>query len=210
MRLVSALYEDFGPFLNVNGVTHGDTATHVDELRDDDILLLHGGEDISPSLYNHAKHPYTTAGVALSRRDRIEWALLQRAIQLKIPVLGICRGAQLLCAAAGGYLIQHVENHGGTHLVITIDGDEVSTNSCHHQMQYPFDVEHEMLMWIENKRSPVHFVGDGRSVTNDLLVEPEAVYYPAVKGFAPQWHPEWLDDNHPANKKLIRYINERI
>jgi carbamoylphosphate synthase small subunit len=136
--------------------------------------------------------------------------MLQRAIQLKIPVLGICRGAQLLCAAAGGYLIQHVENHGGTHMVITIDGDEVPTNSCHHQMMYPFDVEHEMLMWIENKRSPVHYVGDGRSVTETLPVEPEMVYFPKIKGFAMQFHNEWMDFSWPAQHKTLSFINQRL
>ena len=79
----------------------------------------------------------------------------------------------MLCAAAGGYLIQHVENHGGYHDVQCADGSVVETNSCHHQMQYPFDVEHELLMWIEQKRSSVHYVGSGRSITNALPCEPE-------------------------------------
>jgi gamma-glutamyl-gamma-aminobutyrate hydrolase PuuD len=210
-RLASALYQDYGPFLELNGVSEAITLMDPNALRSTDILLLHGGEDISPSLYNHAKHPYTSAPADRpSKRDAVEWALLQRAIELNIPIIGICRGAQMLCAAAGGYLIQHVENHGGFHDVVCSDGSVVETNSCHHQMQYPFDVEHELLMWIEHKRSSVHYVGTGRSVTNALPCEPETVYYPKIRGFAPQWHPEWLADDSAANQKLLQMINERL
>lgn len=206
-RLVSAIYRGFGPFGNLRNVSDFDVVEHPTELGTDDILLLHGGEDISPSLYNHPVHEYTGAGDQPSRRDRIEWALLQQAIKLNIPIVGICRGAQMLCAAAGGYLIQHID-HPPRHKVKTLLGEEVYTNSCHHQMQYPFDVEHEMLMWIDKPISPVHLVGDGRSITPP--VEPEAVYYPKIRGFAPQWHPEWLDDSHPANVSLLNMINTRL
>lgn len=113
----------------------------------------------------------------------------------------------MLCAAAGGYLIQHVDNHtGGSHLAECNDGDFVVVNSYHHQMQYPFDVEHEMLMWTE-PRSPRHLTGHG-SVT--VEVEPETVYYPKIRGFAPQWHPEWLDRYSLANIKLLKMIEDRL
>ena len=210
-RLASALYREYGPFLELNGVSEAITLSNPDALCSTDILLLHGGEDISPSLYNHPKHLYTSAPAHHpSKRDAVEWALLQRAIELNIPIIGICRGAQMLCAAAGGYLIQHVENHGGFHDVVCADGSVVETNSCHHQMQYPFDVDHELLMWIEHKRSSVHYVGSGRSITNALQCEPETVYYPKIRGFAPQWHPEWLDVDCVANQKLLQMINERL
>jgi len=206
-RLVSALYGDAGPFERIKTVSDFDVVDMPSQLTKNDILLLHGGEDISPALYNHPVHHTTGATLQPSRRDRMEWALLQQAIKLDIPIIGICRGAQMLCAAAGGYLIQHI-NHPSYHTVCTFDGEEVTTNSCHHQMQYPFDVEHEMLMWIEKPLSEYHYVGDGRSIT--IPVEPEAVYYPKIKGFAPQWHPEWLSDNHPANVSLLNMINTRL
>jgi len=209
-RLVSALYNDAGPFMGITTVNSFSVSQNPDELSANDILLLHGGEDISPSLYNHEVHPYTGARSTLSKRDAVEWALLQRAIELEIPIVGICRGAQMLCAAAGGYLIQHVENHGGYHDVVCEDGTEVETNSCHHQMMYPFDVPHELLMFINKKRSKVHYVGSGGSITNALSCEPETVYFPKIKGMAPQWHPEWLDEGSLANVKLIKYINERL
>lgn len=134
----------------------------------------------------------------------------QQHAEGKIKSLPITKLAQMLCAAAGGYLIQHVENHGGYHDVQCADGSVVETNSCHHQMQYPFDVEHELLMWIEQKRSSVHYVGSGRSITNALPCEPEMVFYPKIRGFAMQFHNEWLPHDHPATEKTLQYINERL
>lgn len=210
MRLVSAIYNDPGPFLSINGVNSFHVSMSPEDLTTKDLLLLHGGEDISPSLYNHSVSKHTYASERPSRRDVIEWDMLERAKKLGIPVIGICRGAQMLCASAGGFLIQHVDNHGGTHDVQTKEGDVVETNSCHHQMMYPFDVEHEMLMWIENKRSKRHIVAGERSITLELPCEPETVYFPKIKGFAPQWHPEWMTEQDPAVIKLINQINERI
>lgn len=209
-RLVSALYSDWGPFSAINGVNSTGVVDSPEELTSKDILILHGGEDISPSLYNHPVHPYTSADDKPSRRDTIEWSLLQRAIKLNIPILGLCRGAQMLCAAAGGYLIQHVDNHGGYHDVLCADGGEVVTNSCHHQMMYPFDVEHELLMWTKKKLSDRHLLGDRRTITLELECEPEMVYFPKIRGFAMQYHPEWMDNKHPANIKTLQFINERI
>lgn len=211
MKLMSALYDDFGPFSQLHCVNSTHVVVEPEELDKDSILLLHGGADISPSLYGHEVHRLTGATEVPSMRDKMEWDLLQQAIKLEIPIIGICRGAQMLCAAAGGYLVQHVDNHAGEdHEVICADGSTVVTNTCHHQMMYPFDVEHEMLMWIEHKRSNRHLVGSGRSVTNALPYEPETVYFPKIRGFAPQWHPEWLSNNSPANITLLNMIEKRL
>ena len=207
-RLVSAIYNDAGPFLNINNVNSFEVSSNADDLTTKDILLLHGGEDISPSLYNHPVSEYTGATKRPSRRDSIEWSMLQRAIELGIPIVGICRGAQMLCAAAGGYLIQHVDNHSGDHIVETSEGDDVVTNSCHHQMMYPFDVDHELLMWTKYKRSGRHITGFEESI--NVPCEPEAVFFPKIKGFAPQWHPEWMSEQDPAVLLLLKQINERI
>ena len=117
-RLVSAIYRGFGPFGNLRNVSDFDVVEHPTELGTDDILLLHGGADISPSLYNHPVHEYTGAGDQPSRRDRTEWALVEQAVKLGVPIIGICRGMQLLCAFAGGSLIQDVDNHSGNHKVV--------------------------------------------------------------------------------------------
>lgn len=76
-----------------------------------DGLLLSGGPDIEPGLYGAEPHPRTADW--RPERDRWELALLEAALERDIPVLGICRGAQLLNVARGGSLRQHVPEDAG-------------------------------------------------------------------------------------------------
>jgi putative glutamine amidotransferase len=73
-----------------------------------DGLLLAGGEDVEPSLYGAERDPRT--GPAAELRDRTELALLRRAIADGLPVLGICRGCQLLNVVQGGTLEQDLSD----------------------------------------------------------------------------------------------------
>ncbi|MDQ3759420.1 MAG: gamma-glutamyl-gamma-aminobutyrate hydrolase family protein [Actinomycetota bacterium] len=71
-----------------------------------DGLVLSGGADLDPSSYGAEPHE-TTKGFK-AERDRFELALARRAIERDIPVLGICRGMQLLNVACGGTLEQNL------------------------------------------------------------------------------------------------------
>jgi gamma-glutamyl-gamma-aminobutyrate hydrolase PuuD len=71
-----------------------------------DGLVVSGGGDIDPACYGAEAHP-ETSGVR-PERDRAELALLREALARGLPVLGICRGAQLLVVAHGGDLRQHL------------------------------------------------------------------------------------------------------
>src|SRR5437879_5890485 len=98
-----------------------------------DLVILHGGEDISPSIYNQ-KAVHTDASNTPSKRDKNELAIIDEATKTGVPIFGICRGAQLLCAVAGGSLFQHVNGHNrDDHQIITSEGQILTTNSCHHQ-----------------------------------------------------------------------------
>jgi putative glutamine amidotransferase len=77
-----------------------------------DALLLAGGADVDPATYGAAPHPET--GHLWPERDRFEIALVRRAIQRDIPVLGVCRGMQILNVALGGTLHQHLPDVIGT------------------------------------------------------------------------------------------------
>jgi putative glutamine amidotransferase len=78
-----------------------------DELLDRlDALFLAGGADIDPATYGAAPHPQT--GPTWPERDRFELALTHRALERDMPVLGICRGMQMLNVSLGGTLIQHL------------------------------------------------------------------------------------------------------
>jgi putative glutamine amidotransferase len=70
-----------------------------------DGLVLSGGADLDPRLYDAPPSPRT---VSRPDRDAGEMLLLRRALELNTPVLGICRGMQQLVVAAGGRLHQHL------------------------------------------------------------------------------------------------------
>lgn len=207
MRLISALWADFHPFDTLPDITDCLDTQDPDDLQAGDILIVHGGGDIHPSLYNKGRSHMSGADSKPNQRDLIEWALMKRAVELGIPIIGICRGAQMLCALAGGYLIQHVNGHSGMHNVRTNDGQIIPVNSIHHQMMQPQGTVHELLAWAKTKLSDVYYDVD-KLVEVD--VEPELVYFNEIKGFAPQWHPEMLSENHVANKYLLQLIKDRL
>jgi putative glutamine amidotransferase len=76
-----------------------------------DGLMLAGGADIDPATYGQAPQPETVG--AVPERDAVEIALVRAAIRRDMPVLGICRGMQLINVALGGTLHQHLPQRFG-------------------------------------------------------------------------------------------------
>ena len=76
-----------------------------------DALVLTGGGDVDTKLYREKPHKQVYGVDQL--RDTVEMMALNHAMVAGIPVLGICRGAQLMCVARGGKLTQHIEGHRG-------------------------------------------------------------------------------------------------
>lgn len=218
MRLVSALYPDWYPF----NVFWKDAECFFTErpadLQPGDVLIVWGGGDIHPSLYGHNKSRQSGANGehwTENKRDSIEWKLMLRAKELKLPILGICRGAQMLCALAGGTLMQHVDGHGGSnHLVRTFDGHMLETNSIHHQMMNPAGTKHKIVAaMVSNRSHKYHHVdGDTEVISVNAFPkgEPEFIHFTAVNGFAVQWHPEMMDANAEASLYVKDYVERFI
>lgn len=76
-------------------------------------LLLTGGADIHPVWYNQPEDTVVCNGFDL-RRDTLEYRAVQKAIKLKLPILGICRGMQMLNVASGGSLIPDIPKRTGS------------------------------------------------------------------------------------------------
>lgn len=85
-----------------------------------DGLMLAGGADIDPASYGEQAHAETVDTVP--ERDRFEIALVRGAIERDLPVLGICRGMQLINVAYGGTLLQHLPELFGHHEHLRVAG----------------------------------------------------------------------------------------
>ena len=79
-----------------------------------DAMIIMGGEDVHPSLYG-ASQGYEAEGRHWYRADRGQIALVDYAVRTGTPLLGICRGMQIINTALGGTLEQHIEGAHGTH-----------------------------------------------------------------------------------------------
>ena len=211
--IYSALYYDnCHPFNEI--AKDVDTVSEPEELKQtNSALVIWGGSDINPEYYRHPMHRTTHPG---GLRDKREWGLLQQAIDKGISIIGVCRGGQMLTAAAGGYLIQDVENHVGHHDVTTQDGKEFEVNSIHHQMMVPGDAEHELVAWSSK---PLSVGRDGKPYysyrdNQDFLPpenwkEPEFIFYPKIRGYAIQWHPEGMNLKSQATQYILNYIERK-
>lgn len=207
--LYSALYaEDGFPFQGLAERVQVVGRAH-DMIEPDSILVLWGGADIDPALYGHreSKTTYTS-----EYRDNAEWKMLQMAMAMGIPIIGVCRGAQMLCAAAGGFLIQDVTRHAGyNHTCKTYDNQIFNVNSIHHQMMAGLEgVDHTLLAWSEHNRSQHYLIQDDMVYNPPAgWREPEMVDFPAIKGLAIQWHPEAMQENCAATEFILKEFKER-
>jgi anthranilate/para-aminobenzoate synthase component II len=184
-------------------------------LDDIDCLILWGGTDIHPSLYGQTPSVKCYAPHLPSDRDVFEWSCLKYCKINDIPTIGVCRGAQMQCAFAGGTLAQHVTGHnGGDHMVQLSDGTQFLVSSVHHQMMNPFTnkVPHELLAWAAPARSEVYVGQDEKDIREmKLHVEPEIVWFPEIRGLAIQGHPEYnVKGTQLFVNQCVNYVREYI
>jgi putative glutamine amidotransferase len=159
-----------------------------------DGLILAGGRDVDPALYGAAPHQDTDE--PRTERDRFEIALARRAMERDIPVLGICRGMQVMNVARGGTLVQHLPEHVGsdTHRrsLGTFDGNEHAVRLAEDSLAADAigGLSHGTL---SHHHQGIDRVGDGLTVSgwseDDEL--PEALEDPDLRfALGVQWHPE--------------------
>jgi len=177
------------------------------------LVCFTGGEDVSPELYGHKN-----LGSHNSKaRDEREALIFEMAKKHKIPMTGICRGSQFLNVMCGGTMVQHLKasHGGGLHRCQTIDGKEFQVTSSHHQMIVP-GPGGEVLAWAHMRLNPGNCVYDGQLPTS--VLEPdedrfvvkvtEAIYYPDLRVFAVQHHPEWQKIEEEAPQWTLNKIAE--
>lgn len=162
-----------------------------------DGLILSGGQDIFP--LNYGEEPSQKLGDIFPERDQYEYSLLGEAMKIGIPILGICRGAQIINTYLGGTLnqdlsymehsssiLKHWQAHSPelrTHSVVIekqsklnkiFTNETILVNSFHHQT----------INKLGNEIKATAFAKDG------VIEAIEHVSYPFMVGI--QWHPEML------------------
>ncbi|MDQ6750096.1 MAG: gamma-glutamyl-gamma-aminobutyrate hydrolase family protein [Actinomycetota bacterium] len=159
-----------------------------------DGLLLAGGADIDPATYGAQRHPETDE--TFPDRDVFEVAMVRAALERDLPLLGICRGMQLLNVARGGTLRQHLPQEFGHHehrrTPGSFDGADhdvrLATGSlvarCAGEVRHATKSHHHQ---------GVEELGEGLEVSGwaELDELPEAIEAPDRRfALGVQWHPE--------------------
>lgn len=188
-------------------------STLVDDIKEANIVLFTGGEDVDPSLYGEKKCDKTYSYLP---RD-IEEKEIFNQITKKQLALGICRGSQFLCVMNGGKLVQHCTNHAIHETHEITNGEMIyDITSTHHQMQYPYNLNKEdyNVLYISKQIRSYKFEGYG--IDSSLLFtkgEPEIVIYHKIDKplcLAIQGHPEYMRKDAPVVNMLNTLINKLL
>jgi len=166
--------------------------------------IFWGGADVDPSLYKRERS--NMCGRSNIDKDLQENKRMEELIEQGVPIIGICRGAQLLNVVNGGILVQHIEGHaiGRQHWCTNIEtGDTFEVSSTHHQMM----VAHQdgQILFKDYEGAPgVHWDNVNEKYHYNYVTE--VVYYPATKSLCIQPHPEWMKQDSP----FVNWINDFI
>lgn len=186
-----------------------DSSLQAEEiLRDVDGLVLSGGTDVDPKWFD--QEPRYNLLEIVPQRDSLEIELAREARKVGLPILGICRGLQVINIAAGGEIYQDIENQventlrhsqdaprwhpthsigvrSGSLLGKVLGEENISVNSFHHQS--------------------VQEVADGFQIcatSSDGIIE--AIEQEGGYQLGVQWHPESMWKKHPIHQKLFEWL----
>lgn len=170
-------------------------------------IVLSGGGDLSPYLYNGEA---STGGEVSPERERIEYALLDSAVQGRIPLLGICRGMQVINVYFGGSLVTDISSRGdtsfpviGDHPVALVDdnlvachGGNVAIVNSYHNQGIPLDALGRSLLPFAH---------------HPALSIAEGIRHRELPIAGVQWHPERNDEVTALDRILANsFIHRRL
>jgi putative glutamine amidotransferase len=190
-----------------------EVADDPDEILDlVDALMLVGGADLDPASYGAERHPETIGCVP--ERDVFEIALVRRALERDLPLLGICRGMQVINVARGGTLHQHVPDVVGhdhhRRVLGSFDGNDHDVRLQPGSLAARAARE-ELHATKSHHHQAVDRVGEGLVVTGWAEIDelPEALELPGNRfALGVQWHPE-ADEASRLIAALVEEARER-
>ncbi|AFE86168.1 putative amidotransferase [Salinivibrio phage CW02] len=180
----------------------------VDNLSDAKLVVFTGGADVSPLLYGHKKHPLTHSHIS---RDTKDTSTYERALDMGLPMAGICRGSQFLHTRNGGKLWQDVDGHvsvRGHYARNKSDGRIVLVTSTHHQMMMEGAGE-VILEGYDTELTHKDANPQGKVIrTYKKGVEPEAVWHKGTACLCYQPHPEQTTKDSECQVLFFEYLNK--
>jgi putative glutamine amidotransferase len=178
-----------------------------------DGLVLAGGADIDPASYGEQAHSETLDTVP--ERDRFEIALVRAAVERDMPVLGICRGMQLINVAYGGTLLQHLPERFGHHehlrVAGTFDGADHDVDLTEGSLAARAAGETHHATKSHHHQG-IDRLGEGLQVSGSSSMDglPEAIEMPDRRFvLGVQWHPE-ADDTSRVVGALVAEATQHM
>lgn len=189
---------------------------NFDDIKKCSALVLTGGVDIFPEFYNDWEDGKKREDY-IPERDGFEFKLLEYALENKLPILGICRGLQVINCKLNGSLISDIETiRNSNHKKITETEDRlhsvnVKSNTLLHEI-----IGESTGTINSSHHQAIDRIGEGLLVSaraDDGIIE--AVEWETKEGkpfmLAVQWHPERMPDkNSGFSKNIIDKFREEI
>ncbi len=202
-----ALYERL--FKQVGSVTKdlNDLFTEPEKVA---LVLFTGGEDVHPYFYN-GEDPRQIC-MTNFKRDMHEQKISDYCRMYKIKMTGVCRGFQFLNTMSGGFMYQHINNHGiaGEHSIYMGHTDtSMEVTSTHHQLVGLKETDH-IIAWSEPRRSSIYVGPYGKLEKTAPKKEVEAAIFPKINAMGVQYHTEFMKSNAPARLHYLTMVKDFI
>lgn len=207
---IDSVFASGGIPVNIPTINDEDDYDYYIEMIDG--LLLTGGNDINPRCYG--EEPLKEINRIEPYKDRYEMGLFKRAYDMRMPILGICRGNQLINVALGGSLYQDInrqipDSYG--HYPKEVPDDELyhSVNIAKGSRLYEIMGEEHLLVNSFHHQA-VKSMGTNLAAaafSKDNIIEAtESIEDRFLLGV--QWHPECLTKRYPEFLKLFKSFNQ--
>lgn len=205
---VSAVVEAGGIPLILPFVREKDAIQH--QVRTVDGILLIGGYDVDPLVFG--EEPHANVGPVFPERDEYELAVIEEAKAQQKPILGICRGLQVINIAFGGTLYQDLSQVSGT---VLQHRQPSRGHVAGHSAEVVAGTMLEKILGVTQLRTNSHHHQAIKSVAQDFVINArardgvvEGIESESANILGVQWHPEMMYRHFPEMLKVFHWLVE--